>query len=347
VISDGRLPTVTVAVPVRNEGRQLEACLTAVLASNYPKLEVLAFDDHSSDHTPEIIKSFAHAGVRFIRTAEPLDGWLPKNQAYDSLAREANGDYILFCGADIRLGIQSIRQLVAYAESRHKHMLAILPLNRKFTAVPILQAMRYYWELAPPRRFFQRPPVLSSSWLIDRHALQRYGGFDSIRQSIAPEAKLARQAMLDHDGYGFLRSNHALDITSEKAFKDQEETAQLRRYPQAHRRPEMVLIFTVGQAALLIGPLLILVVAVLARAGWPLLAVAATAFLLHSYAFGMIQRRIFPNAAPWKAYAAFIPSIAADIWYLNQSMILYEFAHVSWKDRNVSRPVMRISEDLK
>jgi hypothetical protein len=109
----------------------------------------------------------------------------------------------------------------------------------------------------------------------------------------------------------------------------------------------MVLVFTIGQATLLIGPLMILVVGLLAQAGWPLLLLAILALGLHSYAFGLIQRRVFPNAAAWKAYAVFIPSIAADIWYLNQSMILYEFANVSWKDRNVSKPVMHISADLQ
>lgn len=336
-ISDSQLPTVTVAVPVRNEAGLLEACLTSILSSNYPKLEVLAFDDHSHDKTPEIIRSFAHSGVRFIRTAEPVDGWLAKNQAYDSLVQAANGEYILFVGADIRLAPRSIRQMVSLLAKRNKRMLAVLPLNRAVTRVPALQAMRYYWEMAPPRRLFRRPPVLSSCWIIERKALKRYGGFAAMRQSMSPEAHLARSTVKDNDSYSFIRSDERLGITSEKDLRQQRATARLRRYPQVHRRPELVLMYTVGQLVLLLAPLL---VAAIGLGNLLIVVLALAALAIHTLAFGLIQRPIFPRAAAWKAYAAFVPAIVSDIWYLNQSMILYEFGTLTWKGREVTRPVM-------
>lgn len=339
-ISDSNLPTVTVAVPVRNEAGQLEACLTSVLASNYPKLEILAFDDNSHDSTPDIIRSFAHSGVRFLRSAAPSEGWLAKNQAYDNLARAASGQYILFYGADIRLGPRSIRQLVALMQYKDKHMLTIVPRNLLARQVPVVQAMRYYWEIAPPRRLFHRPPVLSSCWLIDRKALERYGGFAAARQSITPEAYLAYRAAADTDGYSFVRSDERLAVTSEKSVNQQVATALLRRYPQVHRRPELVLMYSAGQAVFLLGAPALTIYGLFS--GDMLLAVlAALATVLHIVAFGVIQRQIFARAPAWMAYAAFLPAIAADIWYLNRSMLQYEFADVLWKDRSVSRPVMR------
>jgi hypothetical protein len=339
-ISDGQLPTVTVAVPVRNEAGLLEACLTSILASNYPKLEVLAFDDHSHDKTPEIIRSFAHSGVRFIRTAEPAGGWLAKNQAYDSLVQAANGDYILFMGADVRLAPRSIRQLVSLLSKRNKHMLAVLPLNRAVTRVPVLQAMRYYWEMAPPRRLFRRPPVLSSCWIIERKALKRYGGFAAVRQSMSSEAHLARSAVKDSDSYSFIRSDERLGVTSEKDLGQQRSTARLRRYPQVHRRPELVLMYTVGQLVLLLAPLGVVAIAILVYANWLVAALALAALSIHMLAFGLIQRPIFPRASAWRAYAAFLTAIVSDIWYLNQSMVLYEFGTLTWKGRDVTQPVM-------
>lgn len=340
-VSDSQLPTVTVAVPVRNEGRQLEACLTSILSSNYPKLEVLAFDDNSLDNTPDIIRSFAHSGVRFLRSAEPSAGWLAKNQAYDHLARAASGQYILFCGADIRLGPRSIRQLVALLRQKDKHMLAAVPRNQATQRLSFLQAMRYYWELAPPRRLFHRPPVLSSCWIIDREALQRYGGFAAVRQSMSSEAHLAYRAAADADGYSFVRSDERLGITSEKTLHEQQATALLRRYPQVHRRPELVLMYSIGQALLLLGAPVLAVYGALSSGGLLLTAIAGLASLLHTVAFGEIQRRIFPRVPVWKVYAAVWPTVAIDIWYLNRSMILYEFASVTWKGRDIAKPVMR------
>ena len=51
-IADRDLPTVTVAIPARNETKDLDDCLQSLLASNYPKLEIVVLDDCSQDkHT--------------------------------------------------------------------------------------------------------------------------------------------------------------------------------------------------------------------------------------------------------------------------------------------------------
>jgi hypothetical protein len=74
------LPALTVAIPARNETDDLEACLRSVVASTYPKLEVLVLDDCSQNkRTPEIIREFAHAGVRVNAGEVPPHNWLAKN----------------------------------------------------------------------------------------------------------------------------------------------------------------------------------------------------------------------------------------------------------------------------
>src|SRR6202042_3117366 len=75
--SDRELPTLTVAIPARNETDDLEACLRSLVSCNYPKLEILVLDDCSQErHTPEIIRSFAHDGVQFIAGEVPEARWL-------------------------------------------------------------------------------------------------------------------------------------------------------------------------------------------------------------------------------------------------------------------------------
>jgi len=65
------LPTVSVCIPARNENAALADYITAALASDYPKLEVLVLDDCSQDDTSEVIRSFAHQGVRFVQGSAP------------------------------------------------------------------------------------------------------------------------------------------------------------------------------------------------------------------------------------------------------------------------------------
>jgi hypothetical protein len=81
------LPSLSVLIPARNETTQLETCLTSLLASTYPKLEIIVLDDCSQDkRTPEIIRSFAQSGIRFIAGEIPSDTWLAKNFAYKLMA---------------------------------------------------------------------------------------------------------------------------------------------------------------------------------------------------------------------------------------------------------------------
>ena len=60
-IEDKKLPSLSVAIPARNETFILEDCLKCLIASDYPKLEILVLDDCSQEkRTPEIIRQFAH-----------------------------------------------------------------------------------------------------------------------------------------------------------------------------------------------------------------------------------------------------------------------------------------------
>lgn len=337
--SDAALPSVTVAIPARNEDAQLEACLTAVLASDYPKLEVIVLDDCSGDRTPDIIRSFAHAGVRFVRGSEPHDGWLAKNQAYERLYKEASGTLILFCGVDVRLGRHSIRQLVANLRIRNKAMVSVLPRNTAAGRLPLVQAMRYYWELVPPRRMFNRPPVLSSCWLVSRECLRELGGFGGFRRSITPEAHIARHA-ITHDGYAFLRSDEHLGVASEKPARDQVDTAVQTRYPQLHRRPELVLAVALAELLLLAAPLPVLSYGLYVMQP-ALCAAAAVSLLVHTRVFARLQRSVFPHSG-LQADLHFLPAILLDIGMLHYSMYKYEFSEVFWRGRNVCYPVMHV-----
>ncbi len=341
--SDSKLPSVTVAIPARNEDSQLEACLASVMASDYPKLEVIVLDDCSADRTPDIIRSYAHAGVRFIRGSEPDDGWLAKNAAYDRLYAEASGSMILFCGVDIRFGATSIRQMVSTLESKHKSMLSVMPQNRSVHRLPLLQAMRYYWEMVPPRRLFNRPPVLGSCWLVKMSSLQQAGGFASVRHSIAPEAHFARDATRT-DGYSFVRSDNLLDVTSEKPYAEQTATAVQTRYPQLHRRPELVLLIAGTEITLLLAPLGVALYS-LATLHVAALTLSVAALMIQSYVFGRLQHTIFPRTGRF-VYVAFLPAILNDIAMLHYSMYKYEFSEVYWKGRNVCYPVMHVEPRL-
>lgn len=339
--ADRDLPTVSVAIPARNETRDLQDCLKSVLASDYPKLEILVLDDCSQEKTSEIIRGFAQDGVRFIKGEPPAERWLAKNQAYDRLADEATGELLLFCGVDVRFGPDAIRGLVTTLLHRDKQMISIVP--KRHTASPLealIQPLRYWWELAPPRRYFNRPAVLSTCWMIYRKSLQKLGGFEAVSHTIIPEGYFARE-IVKTDGYSFLRANKLLDITTTKELKSQLETAVRMRYPQIRRRPEMALLITVILLFLLLTPFM-LVISGLLGAGFEnvhWLGFVITLILVANH--GLIVA--VTNPANWLVSVITFPlAVIIEVILGNYSMYKYEFSVVEWKGRNICIPVMHV-----
>ncbi len=338
--SDKELPTVTVAIPARNETADMEACLQSVLASDYPKLEVIVLDDCSQDKTADIIKSFAHDGVRFVRGYEPDKYWLPKNQAYDKLADEANGQMILFCGVDVRFGVSAIRSLVTTSLSRNKDMISVMPYRPSGRlSEAFIQPMRYWWELALPRRQFNRPPVLSTCWLIRRKTLQKLGGLEAVRRSIIPEGYFARE-IIKTDGYSFVRSGRGLDIRTQKSPPEQLQTAIRMRYPQVHRRPELVLLVSLAEILLLLAPFGILASAV--WTGFDAVRLVAAMTCLCLVAVHVMIMQASSPASTWLALVNLPVAVMVELILGYTSMIKYEFSTVTWKDRNICIPVMHV-----
>lgn len=342
--ADNDLPSLTVAIPARNETEDLEQCLQTLTSSGYPKLEIIVLDDCSQTRrTPDIIRGFAHDGVRFIAGKAPPSHWLAKNYAYAQLAAEANGELVLFCGVDVRFGPESLELLVKSLLQKKKGMISLLPRNvlpgRRSLTRLLVQPNRYVWELALPRRLISRPPVLSTCWLITRQALREFGGFAAVNRKIIPASYFARRTAAASDGYGFLCSDDKLGVTSHKNFDEQLATAVRTRYPQLHRRPEMVALVSLAELGVLLWPLVISLAA-LTAGNWTLAIIAGAAYLLEAATYGKLvnltyRKVIFRGA--WLLPVA----VVQDVAILNYSMWQYEFNEVIWKGRNVCIPVMQ------
>lgn len=348
-LGDTELPTLTVAIPARNETDDLQTLLDSLVASTYPKLEILVLDDCSTlKRTPEIIRSFAHEGVRFLQGEPPKDGWLAKNQAYQQLLEAANGELVLFCGADVQFEPQTLKNLVMMMLEKKKSMMSVMPRNilPRFLQLDasLIQPMRYAWEVALPRKLFNRPPVLSTCWIARRDILLASGGFSAVSRSIVPESYFARQTV-PHDGYGFRYTNSAIGLISHKALSDQRDTATRTKYPQLHRKPEWVLLLTLGELFGLVMPFMFLIAGIMySGLSIVLLLSALTCVLLviwYLTVCAMTYRQPDLRSVVSLPFAALL-----DVAMLNYSMLKYEFSVVLWKDRNVCIPVMRIEPRL-
>lgn len=349
-VSDANLPTLTVAIPARNETDDLEQCLASLVASNYTKLEILVLDDCSQNkHTPEIIRSYAHAGVRFLQGKVPDENWLAKNSAYQQLYEESNGELLLFCGVDVRFQTSSLRELVAALQHKHKNMISVIPQNVVPSALTslettLIQPVRYAWELSLPRRLFRRPPVLSTCWLIRREVIASAGGFAAVSRSVVPESYFARVSAVQ-DGYSFMQSSAKMGIVSKKSRAEQRATAIRTGYPRVHRRIELVMLLSLAEAGGMLLPYALVIASLFHRVHVSLWLPSLLSVIMLTATYVAVVALTYRM---WLARALVqLPlAVAIDMALLNYSMIRYEFFDVIWKDRNVCIPVMRVTDRL-
>jgi hypothetical protein len=340
-----KLPTVSVCIPARNETPDLPLCLSSVLQSSYPKLEVLVLDDCSHDKTPEVIKQFAHAGVRFIKGDEPTDGWLAKNAAYKRLASEAKGTLLLFCGVDVRFKPHTVTEIVNQFAT-DTAMISIMP-KRASRAEPSLyiQPLRYWWEMALLRFWSKRPAVLSTCWAIQAASLNSFGGFDSVKKAISPEAHFARLVRM-RQSYSFMISSSQLGLTSEKQPAEQYQTALRMRYPQLKRRPESVVMLVLLEAYIFILPLVGLVLSLMYQETILSVLFFATTIIIvttHVLVSRLVTKRVRRTIGAVVFGIALVPID----WFITLlSMYRYEFDEVKWKERNICIPLLTIESKL-
>ena len=96
-------PKVSVIVPARDEGENIERTIRSLAAQDYPALEIVAVDDRSGDDTGDILHRLAaELPVLRVISVETLpQGWLGKNHANWLAAREASGEVFLFTDGDV------------------------------------------------------------------------------------------------------------------------------------------------------------------------------------------------------------------------------------------------------
>ncbi len=344
-LSDKELPSVSVAIPARNETDSLELTLKSVLASDYPKLEVLVLDDCSQDQTAEVIRSFAHEGVRFVQgTLPPDEHWLHKNFAYETLLRHASGEYILFCGADVSFESGTIRQMVTGVKLENIEMASWLP--RRTSVRPLdalIQPMRYWWQMVIPKELFRRVPVLSTAWLIRRKTLKQLGGFASVSRMITPEAFFARTLHISRK-YHFYFATPGVGLTSRKDLIAQYHTAVRTHYPDVKRRPERVFLLSLYEAVCLFAPFVLFLYGLSQRAA-TLTLLSAIACLVLIVTNVILSSLIHPLSA-LLALINLPFLVLAELGVLVVSMLRYEFGDVQWKGRNVCEPVMHVIPHL-
>lgn len=321
------MPSVSICIPARNEKRAMAGCLERVIASDYEKLEIIVFDDNSEDETSILIRSFAHAGVRFVPGTELPDGWLGRTHALDILTQEASGSYLLFMDVDTFISPSTVRQTIEMMLQADKTMLSVLPSREDVWRSSVLFGpLRYFWQLLLSS--YRRPTASGAFLVVKREDLQRQGGFARFKDQVLAESHLAALFGLS---YMYVIDKGMLGVEYEKKWSSQVETSRRILYPLAQGKKSILAIIAL---ILLVAPIVGLGVSSI-EAWWPLALVFAALLSAFAFIYSMYTHAVWRKMW-WLGVFVWPIVIVQECVLFISSVIGYKRHTITWKGRSVT-----------
>lgn len=131
--SSGVSERVAIVVPMRDEIRNIDLCLTGLLAQRglAGNWEIVVVDDNSTDGTAERLQQLAAAEprLRFLHAGALPRAWTGKTRACWLGAAVSRGDWLCFIDADVRAGPLLVASAVAAAAESEIDMLSLSPFQ--------------------------------------------------------------------------------------------------------------------------------------------------------------------------------------------------------------------------
>ncbi|MFO0963373.1 MAG: glycosyltransferase family A protein [Phycisphaerales bacterium] len=195
-------PQLALCIPARNEERNIEAVVASALASRGVRVEVLVYDDQSTDATPRILERLcaADARVRRVPTRPLPEGWNGKQWGCQRMGEAARAPWLLFTDADVRFEPDCAARALAAAAQRRAALVSTVPQQETGTllerlVVPLIHWMLFSW-LPMPRMRATNDPATSAGCgqflLVRRDAWAQVGGHAAFRDSMHDGIKLPR-----------------------------------------------------------------------------------------------------------------------------------------------------------
>ena len=202
-ISRDEMPPVSVIVPMRNEERNIDACLSGLRAQDYPhdRLDIIVVDDNSSDGSRDIVRRHAAADSRVhLMSAGPLpSAWMGKPHACWRGALGARSEWLCFLDADTIVAPALLSAAVVLARERQLDMLSLAPFQELrfffdrlllpfgFLAIAATQDLARVNSAAS-----DKATANGQCLLIRARSYFAVGGHHAVRGEICEDAALAR-----------------------------------------------------------------------------------------------------------------------------------------------------------
>ncbi len=214
-------PAVSVVVPAHNEEAHAARAARSILASDWPKLELIMVLDRCTDGTRATLEPIAAADPR-LRIVDNHDcpaGWAGKCNAARVGARHATGDLLLFTDADVEFHPSLVRATVAILRHRGLSLLSLLATPRVrhwFEAVvqPVAALMLMRMYPIPRVNDAESPRAFANGqfMLFERAMYEKLGGHAIVREDLLEDIAFARRVRDAGGRGGLCTAEHLLFV---------------------------------------------------------------------------------------------------------------------------------------
>ena len=302
-------PLISVCIPARNEERNIRACVEALLAQDYPNLEIIVLDDRSSDATPLILAEIASLDPRLhlINGSDLPKGWAGKPHALFQAAAHARGEWLCFVDADTVVMPGTLSSCYSKALETQADMFTIMTFQvlgsfwEKVVMPLVMTALSVGFsprKINDPNR---RDAIANGQFiLIRRSTYDAIGGHESIKNSIVEDKALAekvkwnRYRLIVADGMRIVRTRMYTSLP------EMWEGWTKNIYLGLHDQPSLLILGAFGGLILLVAALFLPI--------WPLLGIFW-----------------YANSGGWMAGAVILQSLV--LW----GYLLYQRAKIAQK----------------
>ena len=238
-------PSVSIVVPVHNEERSIERCVTSLRAQTLERIEFVFVLDRCIDGSREILERHAAEDSRIVLVENDScpAGWAGKCYAARLGAERATGDRIIFTDADTWFDPNLVRAAVAMAAHRGLQLLSLLGtletrhwFERIVQPVAAMTLLRMYPIERVNRIERHRPFANGQFMLFERAWYDRIGGHEAVKDHLLEDIAFARLVYHREGGrVGLFLADDLLTCSMYDTF-DQLKAGWQRIYIEASRR---------------------------------------------------------------------------------------------------------------
>lgn len=216
------LTSVSIIIAARNEAESIHRTIEALLAQDYDRdlTEIIFIDDHSTDNTAEIVRSYP--GVKLISLKEDRALNSYKKKAIQTAIGEAKGSLIITTDADCRMGTGWLKTIVAYYEEKGFKMISSpVAYDEEKSFFERSQSLEFLYLIGLGASTIgnNKPSTCNGANLAyEREAFYEVGGFQGIDDLASgdDELLLHKIAARYENKIGFLRNQDAIVYTHAK-----------------------------------------------------------------------------------------------------------------------------------